>query len=53
MPLETPRSSTRASGGQSPCDTSGTATYGGYAEHAYNFDVATRLRKILVARAPG
>ena len=30
------------------CDTSGTATYGGYAEHAYNFDVATRLRKILV-----
>ena len=31
------------------CDTSGTATYGGYAEHAYNFDVATRLRKILVA----
>lgn len=31
------------------CDTSGTASYGGYAEHAYNFDVATRLRKILVA----
>jgi N-acetylmuramoyl-L-alanine amidase len=29
------------------CDTSGTATYGGYSEHAYNFDVALRLKRIL------
>jgi N-acetylmuramoyl-L-alanine amidase len=32
------------------CDTTGTATNSGYAEHAYNFDVAVRLAGILRAR---
>lgn len=32
------------------CDTTGTATTSGYAEHAYTFDVATRLAKILRAK---
>jgi N-acetylmuramoyl-L-alanine amidase len=31
-----------------PCDTTGTATAGGYTEAAYNFDVALRLRAILL-----
>ncbi|HEV2452171.1 MAG TPA: N-acetylmuramoyl-L-alanine amidase [Streptosporangiaceae bacterium] len=29
------------------CDTTGTATVSGYAEHAFNFDVATRLARLL------
>jgi N-acetylmuramoyl-L-alanine amidase len=29
------------------CDTAGTETAGGYTEHAFNFDVATRLEAIL------
>jgi N-acetylmuramoyl-L-alanine amidase len=32
-----------------PCDTTGTATPDGYTEAAYNFDVALRLRAVLVA----
>ncbi|GAA2607116.1 N-acetylmuramoyl-L-alanine amidase [Actinomadura fulvescens] len=32
------------------CDTTGTATTSGYAEHAFNFDVAQRLAKILRAQ---
>ena len=32
-----------------PCDTSGTSTAGGYDEHAFNFDVATRLAGLLRA----
>lgn len=32
------------------CDTTGTATNSGYAEHAYTFDVATRLAALLRAR---
>jgi N-acetylmuramoyl-L-alanine amidase len=32
-----------------PCDTTGTATDGGYAEAAYNLDVALRLARILRA----
>lgn len=32
------------------CDTTGTSTDSGYTEHAYNFDVATRLAKILRAK---
>jgi N-acetylmuramoyl-L-alanine amidase len=30
-----------------PCDTAGTSTPSGYAEHAFNFDVATRLATLL------
>ncbi len=37
-------------GGQfEPCDTVGTVTPEGYPEHAFNFDVATRLEALLVA----
>ena len=32
-----------------PCDTAGTTTPAGYAEHAFNFDVATRLAALLRA----
>jgi N-acetylmuramoyl-L-alanine amidase len=32
-----------------PCDTTGTSTADGYTEAAYNFDVALRLRAVLVA----
>jgi N-acetylmuramoyl-L-alanine amidase len=30
-----------------PCDTTGTATKGGYSEHAFTFDLAVRLRRDL------
>ncbi|GAA4918765.1 N-acetylmuramoyl-L-alanine amidase [Stackebrandtia albiflava] len=33
--------------GEKPCDTTGTETDDGYAEHAFNFDVATRLSALL------
>jgi N-acetylmuramoyl-L-alanine amidase len=33
-----------------PCNTTGTATDAGYSEHAYTFDVSTRLVKILRAQ---
>jgi N-acetylmuramoyl-L-alanine amidase len=33
-----------------PCNTTGTATNAGYAEHRFNWDVTLRVRKILVAR---
>lgn len=36
-------------GQRKPCETTGTATDSGYPEHAFNFDVATRVRAILVA----
>ncbi len=32
-----------------PCDTTGAATDAGYPEHAFNFDVATRLARLLRA----
>jgi len=32
------------------CDTAGTTTQDGYPEHAFNFDVALRIRAILAAR---
>ncbi|WP_067481071.1 N-acetylmuramoyl-L-alanine amidase [Actinomadura hibisca] len=32
------------------CDTTGTATDSGYAEHAYTFDVATRMARLLRAQ---
>jgi N-acetylmuramoyl-L-alanine amidase len=32
------------------CDTVGTQTTGGYAEHSFNFDVATRLARVLRGR---
>ncbi|GAB3662870.1 hypothetical protein GCM10027589_26130 [Actinocorallia lasiicapitis] len=36
--------------GSKDCDTSGTATNAGYAEHALTWDVSVRLQKILKAR---
>ncbi len=33
-----------------PCNTTGTSTAGGYAEHAFTWDLAGRVRAILVAR---
>lgn len=35
--------------GTKACDTTGTATRGGYSEAAYNFDVASRLAAVLTA----
>ena len=36
-------------GGTKPCNTTGTATNAGYPEHAFNWDVALRVREILRA----
>ncbi|MDT7708918.1 MAG: N-acetylmuramoyl-L-alanine amidase [Pseudonocardiales bacterium] len=36
-------------GGTKPCNSTGTATDADYSEHAFNFDVATRVRAKLVA----
>lgn len=36
-------------GGTKACDTTGTSTDGGYAEHAFNWDVARRVRDALTA----
>lgn len=36
-------------GGTKPCNTTGTATNAGYAEHAFTFDVARRTEKLLEA----
>lgn len=36
-------------GGTKPCNTTGTATDAGYAEHAFTWDVALRTRDLLVA----
>lgn len=36
-------------GGTKPCNSTGTATNAGYSEHAFNFDVATRVQQKLVA----
>ncbi|MBN9101141.1 MAG: N-acetylmuramoyl-L-alanine amidase [Pseudonocardia sp.] len=36
-------------GGTKPCNSTGTATNAGYPEHAFTFDVATRVRQKLVA----
>ncbi|WP_438826460.1 N-acetylmuramoyl-L-alanine amidase, partial [Pseudonocardia bannensis] len=36
-------------GGTKPCNTTGTATGAGYAEHAFNFDVAQRVSALLTA----
>jgi N-acetylmuramoyl-L-alanine amidase len=35
-------------GERKPCETTGTETNAGYAEHAFNWDVALRVRRILV-----
>jgi N-acetylmuramoyl-L-alanine amidase len=37
-------------GGTKACNTTGTATDGGYPEHAFNWDVALRVRDALTAR---
>jgi N-acetylmuramoyl-L-alanine amidase len=37
-------------GDRKACDTTGTSTNAGYPEHAFNWDVALRVRAILVAR---
>jgi N-acetylmuramoyl-L-alanine amidase len=36
-------------GGEKDCETTGTNTTAGYPEHAFNWDVAVRVRRILVA----
>lgn len=36
-------------GGSKACNTTGTATDAGYPEHAFNFDVAVRVQRILTA----
>ena len=36
-------------GGTKACDTTGTSTDGGYAEHAFNWDIARRVRDVLTA----
>jgi N-acetylmuramoyl-L-alanine amidase len=36
--------------GRKPCDAVGTSTNAGYAEHAFNWDVANRLARVLRAR---
>jgi N-acetylmuramoyl-L-alanine amidase len=36
-------------GGTKPCNTTGTATDAGYPEHAFDFDVATRVARLLGA----
>jgi len=36
-------------GGTKPCNSTGTATNAGYPEHAFNWDVATRVQQKLVA----
>jgi N-acetylmuramoyl-L-alanine amidase len=37
-------------GNEKACETTGTSTTAGYPEHAFNWDVASRVRRILVAR---
>lgn len=37
-------------GGEKPCNTTGTATAGGYPEHAFTWDVAARVTRLLEAR---
>jgi N-acetylmuramoyl-L-alanine amidase len=37
-------------GGEKPCNTTGTETAGGYAEHAFAWDVAARVTRLLEAR---
>jgi N-acetylmuramoyl-L-alanine amidase len=37
-------------GNTKPCDTTGTSTDAGYAEHAFNWDVTLRVRTLLQAR---
>ncbi|HZS19355.1 MAG TPA: N-acetylmuramoyl-L-alanine amidase [Pseudonocardiaceae bacterium] len=37
-------------GGTKPCNTTGTATNGGYPEHAFTWDVAVRVRDALTGR---
>lgn len=36
-------------GGTKACDTTGTSTDGGYAEHAFNWDIARRVHDVLTA----
>ena len=38
-----------AGGFSKPCNTTGTATNGGYSEAAYNWDLANRVRRLLLA----
>ncbi|WP_308208028.1 N-acetylmuramoyl-L-alanine amidase [Actinomadura madurae] len=44
------RKKVKIGNGSKECDTAGTATKGGYAEHAFTWDVSNRLAKILRAR---
>lgn len=49
-PAEVNRPVPNGRGGTKECDTTGTSTDGGYLEHAFNWDVALRVRHALTAR---
>jgi N-acetylmuramoyl-L-alanine amidase len=49
-PAEVNRQVPNGRGGTKACDTTGTSTDGGYPEHAFNWDVALRVRDALTAR---
>ncbi|MGQ0719525.1 MAG: N-acetylmuramoyl-L-alanine amidase [Pseudonocardiales bacterium] len=49
-PAEINRPVPNGRGGTKPCNTTGTSTNRGYAEHAFNWDVALRVRDALTAR---
>ncbi|MGH3781329.1 MAG: N-acetylmuramoyl-L-alanine amidase [Pseudonocardiaceae bacterium] len=46
-PAEINRPVPNGRGGTKPCNTTGTSTDGGYAEHAFNWDIALRVRHAL------
>jgi N-acetylmuramoyl-L-alanine amidase len=48
-PAEINRQVPDGRGGTKPCNTTGTSTNGGYPEHAFNWDVAVRVRRALTA----
>ncbi|MGH3788633.1 MAG: N-acetylmuramoyl-L-alanine amidase [Pseudonocardiaceae bacterium] len=49
-PAEINRQVPDGRGGTKACNTTGTSTDGGYPEHAFNWDVAARIRDALTAR---
>jgi N-acetylmuramoyl-L-alanine amidase len=49
-PAEANRQVPNGRGGTKACDTTGTSSDGGYPEHAFNWDVALRVRHALTAR---
>ncbi|MGH3933831.1 MAG: N-acetylmuramoyl-L-alanine amidase [Pseudonocardiaceae bacterium] len=49
-PAEINRPVPNGRGGTKACNTTGTSTDGGYPEHAFNWDIALRVREALTAR---